>query len=137
TGDKCYRCGKPGHRSNNCPECKTVNLVEQERDYGEQEVGDEENHDLYDNCGELHFTEEEGERVNCVIQRVLYSPKQPDTSQCQNIFQSHCSINKKVCDLIVDSGSCENFVAKKLVEHLKLPTEPHPNPYSIGWIKKG
>ncbi|GAV61672.1 zf-CCHC domain-containing protein [Cephalotus follicularis] len=137
TGDKCYRCGKRGHRSNNCPKRKTINLVEQEGDYGEQEMDDEENHDLYDSFGELDFVEEEGEWVNCVSQRVLYSPKQPDTSQRHNIFRSHCSINQKVCDLIIYSGSCENFIAKNLVEHLKLPTEPHPNSYSIGWIKKG
>ncbi|GAV82491.1 hypothetical protein CFOL_v3_25942, partial [Cephalotus follicularis] len=137
TRDKCYRCGKSGGRSNNCPEHKAINLVEQEGDYGEQEMGDEENHDMYDSFGELDFAEKDGERVNCVIQWVLYSTKQPDTSQRHNIFRSHCSINRKVCDLIVDSGSCENFVAKKLVEHVKLPTEPYPNPYSIGWIKKG
>nr|GFA09370.1 putative nucleotidyltransferase, ribonuclease H [Tanacetum cinerariifolium] len=34
-------------------------------------------------------------------------------------------------------GSCKNLVSKALVKDFKLTIEPHPNPYQIGWIKKG
>ncbi|GFZ21566.1 hypothetical protein Acr_29g0007280 [Actinidia rufa] len=40
SGDKCYGCGEPGHRSNMCPKRATVNLVEpipEEEDGGDDE----------------------------------------------------------------------------------------------------
>ncbi|XP_028083283.1 uncharacterized protein LOC114284540 [Camellia sinensis] len=133
TTDKCYRCGTPGHRSNVCPERRTANLVEEEDEIGDNGDAEYEG-DQYEGA---KLTREEGERVNYVVQRVLFTPKAEDLSQRHSIFRSCCTINQKVCDLIVDSGSCENFVAKRLVTHLNLSPEPHPSPYSIGWIKKG
>ncbi|XP_028104696.1 uncharacterized protein LOC114303746 [Camellia sinensis] len=133
TTDMCYRCSTPGHRSNVCPERRTANLVEEEDEIGDN--GDAEHEgDQYEGA---ELAREEGERVNCVVQRVLFTPKTEDLSQRHNIFCSCCTINQKVCDLIVDRGSCENFVAKRLVTHLNFSPEPRPSPYSIGWIKKG
>ncbi|GJY39853.1 putative nucleotidyltransferase, ribonuclease H [Tanacetum coccineum] len=44
---------------------------------------------------------------------------------------------EKICSIIIDGGSYENLVSKAFVKAFKLPTEPHPSPYQIGWIKKG
>ena len=46
-------------------------------------------------------------------------------------------MNKRVCDIIIDSGSSENIVSKAMVTKLGLQTSKHPAPYKICWIKHG
>ena len=46
-----------------------------------------------------------------------------------------CTINSKLFELIIDSGSCENIISREAVKLLRLPVEKHPNPFTIGWIK--
>ncbi|KAI5311708.1 hypothetical protein L3X38_040881 [Prunus dulcis] len=127
--DICYRCQKPGHRSNVCPERKQANFIEEVDDDEEKDEVEE------DDYTGAEFAIEEGmEKITLVLQRVLLAPK--EEGQRHNIFCSLCSIKNKVCDVIVDNGSCENFMSKKLVEHLQLSMEPHVSPYSLGWVKK-
>ena len=54
-----------------------------------------------------------------------------------NIFRTRCTYGGKVCEVIIDSGSCENMVSKEMVYKLKLHCETHPYPYRITWFKKG
>ncbi|GJV72926.1 putative nucleotidyltransferase, ribonuclease H [Tanacetum coccineum] len=81
--------------------------------------------------------DEEEKQVTYVVQRTLCSPKVSDSSQRNKIFQTKCLVKEKICSIIIDGESCENLVSKALVKAFKLPTKPHPNPYQIGWIKKG
>nr|GEV66581.1 transposon Ty3-I Gag-Pol polyprotein [Tanacetum cinerariifolium] len=76
-------------------------------------------------------------QVTYVVQCTLCSPKVSDSSQRNKIFQTKCLVKEKICSIIIDGGSCKNLVSKAMVKAFKLPTEPHPNPYQIGWIKKG
>ncbi|XP_056176570.1 uncharacterized protein LOC130140664 [Syzygium oleosum] len=122
---KCFKCNEPGHRSSDCPRRKMANLVEPEDEVYEEDWGNEE-----------EIVDEEGEHVNCVVRRLLLAPRKED-SQRNNLFCTRCNISGKVCDVIIDSESCENIVSQVFVDHLQLKTEVHPSPYTIGWIHKG
>ena len=45
------------------------------------------------------------------------------SDQRNEIFQACCIINKRVCDLIIDSSSVENVASKSLVTKLGMKTE--------------
>ena len=101
-----------------------ANLVEHEDELYEEDWRNEE-----------EIVDEEGEHVNCVVRRLLLAPQKED-SQRNNLFRTRCTISGKVCDIIIDSGSCENIVSQALVDHLQLKTEVHPSPTISGWIRK-
>ena len=81
------RCGEPGHRSNEFPKRKQVNLADYEDD-AEEEVEIED-------LDETDFVEEQGDFVACVVQRLLCNQKAPNTTQRHQIFYLRCSIKTR------------------------------------------
>ena len=128
---KCFKCGEPEHRSNDC-RSKNLNLVEAE--VGEAEVNDVENEGDKE---ALELEADEGELLNCIVQKILLAPKFEEDNQHNKIFRTRDTINDNVCNVIIDSGSSENIVSKALVDVMGLSMEKHAAPYRIGWIKKG
>jgi len=79
---------------------------------------------------------DEGELL--VLRRLLHNQDTPyDKAQREMIFHSRCTIQKKVCNLIIDGGSCTSVASTILIEKLSIPTIPHPKPYSLKWLNDG
>ena len=126
----CYRCGQAGYPSNSCPQRKTVAVVDAEEDLNQG------SNEEYEEEAEL-IEADEGDNLSCVLQKILITPKEEHQPHRHSLFKTRCMIQGKICNVIIDSGSSENFVSRKLVTALNPKSEAHPNPYKIGWIKKG
>jgi len=73
-----------------------------------------------------------------VIRRALSGfATQDDMKQREAIFHTRCTVEGKVCSLIIDGGSCANVASKIMVDKLKLTVTPHPKPYTIQWLNQG
>lgn len=75
--------------------------------------------------------------LNCIVQKILLAPKFKENTQRNKILRTRGTINNKLCNMIIDSGSNENTVSKVLVDVIGLSTEINPILYRIGYIKKG
>ena len=67
---------------------------------------------------------------------MLNSYQNENTEQRENIFHSKCTVQEKVCSIIIDGGSCANVVSVSLIEKLGLPTLVHRSPYNIQWLNQ-
>jgi hypothetical protein len=72
-----------------------------------------------------------------VVQRSLKVTYVEDEWLRNNIFHTRCTSHEKVCNVIIDGGSCENVMEVTMVEKLKLKIEDHPEPYKLQWLCEG
>ena len=54
--------------------------------------------------------------------------------QRDNIFHTRYHVHNKVCNLIIDYGSCINVNSTELVSKLNLHTTKHLIPYKLQWL---
>jgi len=45
-------------------------------------------------------------------------------------------VQGKLCNVIIDGGSCTNVVSTEVITKLGLKTQAHPNPYSLQWMNE-
>jgi hypothetical protein len=55
----------------------------------------------------------------------------------EHLFHSHMWVKGTPLHFIVDRGSQKNLISVEVVNRLALPTTPHPQPYTIGWLRQG
>lgn len=126
---KCFRCGQQGHLSNECPQRRT--LAVQEEEDGADGCNSEDNEEL------AYLQPDDGDQLSCVLQQVLLTPKSESHPQRHSLFRTRCTINGRVCQIIIDSGSSKNIVSKKLVTALNLKAKAHPIRIGLAGSKKG
>lgn len=111
----CFRCGLEGHMAYECLKKNKearLNMINEEVD----------DSPIYDTDGEGEILQEvcEPDSVaeSLVIRRVLAAPKSQDENHWlrTNIFHTHCTAYGKICEVLIDSGSCENMVARGMVD---------------------
>ena len=100
----------------------------------EQDKEEEIEGESEENLKEVEEEADEGEML--VLRRVLNRQKSAKDEQRENIFHTRCTIQGKVCSLIIDGGSCANVVSLSMIEKLGLQATTHPHPYNIQWLNQ-
>jgi len=129
---KCFKCLGSGHITSQCPSKRVIvlhdNIVESQSE-GDESMTEFENHS---DDGVEYVAEGETLVTRHVVN---FQVKEDDMKQQrENIFNTPCLVNNKVCSMIIDAGRCINVASTTLVEKLKLPTIKHPKPYKLQWL---
>ncbi|XP_042446416.1 uncharacterized protein LOC122031363 [Zingiber officinale] len=130
---KCFRCLGSGHIASQCPNKRSMIIL----DNGEIET--EEEDEGNESTPSVEYTSDVELAVDgqaLVVLRALHMQAKEDDDglQRENIFYTRCHVKDRVCGLIIDGGSCVNVASKLMVDKLGLPTLKHPKPYKLEWL---
>ena len=105
-----------------------VNVVEKDNDVIENKVCRPDGDNIYE--------EYEQEEYTCVERKLMLSPECGYETQHHKLFQTRCTMQRSLYDLIIDIRSHENIISKDVVKRLQLETESHPAHMLLGGLKK-
>jgi len=106
---------------------------ESESDKGDNDCEDNLHDNDFDDMDGIEY--ERGESL--IVRRTLHAQQAPcDDNQRENLFHTRCLVKGKVCNMIIDGGSCCNIASTELVNKLQLPTFLHPRPYKLHWMNE-
>ena len=113
----CFKCQGSGHIASQCPN-KRVMVMRDNGDIGtDNELGCDSMPSLEDVDDEKYAVQ--GEIM--VARRALsVQSKEDDEMQRDNIFHTRCHAQNKVCNVIIDGGSCTNVSSTTMVEKLGM-----------------
>jgi len=130
-----FKCQGLGHIASECPNRRIISLAEWETNKEEEEEEDRVLCLMEEDQEEVVEEADDGKLL--VIRRALSGLKDDKEEQKENIFHSRCTVQGKVCSLIVDRESCANVASSNMVEKLCLQATAHPHPYNIQWLNHG
>lgn len=69
-----------------------------------------------------------------MIRLIINYEVKADYEQWKNLFRTRCTIQNKMCRVIIHNGSQSSVASSTVVEKLNLSTTKHPQPYTLRWL---
>lgn len=98
-------------------DCRSKNLNSVEAEVDEIEINIIENGNDED---ALELKANEGEMLSCIVQKILLALKFKEDNQGNKILRTCGTINDKVCNVIIDSGSVKGTGRRDGAFHIKI-----------------
>jgi hypothetical protein len=75
---------------------------------------------------------------SATVSTTKLQPGEPDEpEEGEHLFHSQMWVKGTPLHFIIDSSSQKNLISVEVIKQLALPTMPHPQPYTIGWLCQG
>jgi hypothetical protein len=78
-----------------------------------------------------------GMEPNATVATTKLRPGEPDEpEEGEHLFHSHMWVKGTPLHFIIDRGSQKSIISTEVIKWLALLTMPHPQPYTIGWLRQ-